>query len=89
MSRTAALRKVQPLEACEEAFEEDSVMPLHPPVKPSAAEERLLNSPNVRKPTRDLASIGLPAARPLRMSLTESLMLEREGRLDLPDSVIY
>ena len=57
-------------------------MPLHPPVKPSAAAERLLSSPHIRKPTRDLASLGLPVARPLRMSLTESLMLEREGRLD-------
>jgi hypothetical protein len=57
-------------------------MPLHPPVKPSATAERLLSSPNVRKPTRDLASIGLPSPRPLRMSLTESLMMEREGRLD-------
>jgi len=53
-----------------------------PSIRPLSGAERILRSPHIRKPTRDLASIGLPKAFPVKMSLTEALMLDRgEGRL--------
>ena len=52
-------------------------------VKPSPGAERILRSPHIQKPTRDFASLGLPLAMPVKMSLTEALMLDRgEGRLE-------
>jgi alkylhydroperoxidase/carboxymuconolactone decarboxylase family protein YurZ len=55
--------------------------------KMSPVMERLFRAGHLQLPTRDLASLGLPAARPAsssdknKMSLTEALMLDRgEGR---------
>lgn len=55
------------------------IVPQMPPVM-----ERLFRAGHLRLPTRDLASLGLPPARPVatRMTLTEALMLDRgEGGL--------
>ena len=55
--------------------------------KMSPVMERLFRAGHLQLPTRDLASLGLPVARPAsssdknKMSLTEALMLDRgEGR---------
>jgi hypothetical protein len=74
-TRSAALRVY-------EAQEEDNPMAAPKPLKLSGA-ERILRSPHIRKPTRDFASLGLPSHIPVKMSLTEALMLDRgEGRLE-------
>jgi hypothetical protein len=54
------------------------IIPQMPPVM-----ERLFRAGHLRLPTRDLASLGLPPARPAnQMTLTEALMLDRgEGGL--------
>jgi hypothetical protein len=78
--RAAALQDPRRPEAGEE--EEDSPMPVQRPVPLRGKAKSVLDSPHVRKPTRDLASLGLPPAMPVKMSLTESLMLDRgEDRL--------
>ncbi|HEX6898386.1 MAG TPA: hypothetical protein VF789_01680 [Thermoanaerobaculia bacterium] len=57
-------------------------MPVQRPASQRSKTKSVLDSPYVRKPTRDLASIGLPRDIPVKMSLTEALMLDRgEDRL--------
>jgi hypothetical protein len=78
INRSAALREYEP----QEEQEEDIPMAAPKPLKLSPGAGSILRSPHIRKPTRDLASIGLPPEVPLKMSLSEALMLDRgEGRL--------
>jgi alkylhydroperoxidase/carboxymuconolactone decarboxylase family protein YurZ len=66
------------------------IIPKMSPPKMSPVMERLFRAGHLQLPTRDLASLGLPVARPVdtanknnenKMSLTEALMLDRgEGR---------
>jgi hypothetical protein len=79
INRSAALREYETQEEQEEDIPMAAPKPLTS-LSPGAGS--ILRSSHVRKPTRDLASIGLPRDVPLKMPLSEALMLDRgEGRL--------
>jgi alkylhydroperoxidase/carboxymuconolactone decarboxylase family protein YurZ len=93
MTRSAAARYF-PLDEVDDGPQQQQEAPMKaqnpiPQIIPkmSPVMERLFRAGHLQLPTRDLASLGLPAARPAnpsdkdKMSLTEALMLDRgEGR---------
>jgi hypothetical protein len=72
-TRSTAARK----SAANEPEGEDSLMKLQSTPKMSPLMERLYREGHLRPATRDLASLGEPAPRPVKMSLTAALQLDR------------
>ena len=83
MSCMATTRGAAALKAViDEPEGEDSIMKIQSTPKMSPLMERLYREGHLRPATRDLASLGEPAPRPAKMSLTAALQLDRgEGTL--------
>ncbi len=76
ITKGAAVRKVVAGES------EESLMKIESAPKMSPLMERLYREGHLRPATRDLASLGQPAPRPVKMTLTAALQLDRgEGSL--------